>query len=141
MEEEKNVLRVSDHPNKPLNIVYVRLRSVYAIISLLGRAVQIPDHDIKAHVTRELVNINGSRYDWTEKMHNILTIYQSNQQPREDVLVKAVVHNHWFYIKASDLASKDTFDAVIRLYTLTSAVAASNNSMPVLTIPVTSSGR
>ena len=140
MEEKQDMLMVSHQPNKPRNIVYVKLRSVYAIISLLGRGVQIPCKDIQAHLTRELINPDGSRYDWTAKMKNILTIYQSSKEPLEDVLVKAVVHDHWFYIKASDLASKDTFDAVIRLFTLTSAVAASNNSMPVLTIPVASSG-
>ena len=136
LEEENDFLMVSNKATKPRNIVYIRLRSVYAIISLLGRGVRIPDNEIRAHLTRELVYPNGLRYDWAEQMKNILTIYESNKDPREDVLVKAVVHDHWFYIKASDLASKDTFDAVIRLYTLTSAVAASNNSMPVLTIPV-----
>ena len=140
LEEDKNILVVSNPPSKPRNVVYVRLRSAYAIISLLGRGVQIPCNDIKAHLTRELVNSNGVRYDWNKKMSKILTIYQSSKEPMKDVLVKAVIHNHWFYIKASDLASKDTFDAVIRLFTLTSAVAASNNSMPVLTIPVASSG-
>jgi len=121
---------------KPRNMVYVRLRSIYSIIDLLGRGVQIPCHDIDAHMTRELIYPNGTRFDWSAMMRNILTVHSSETEPKQDYLVRTFMHNHWFYIKASDLASKDTFDAILRVLTLTSAVASSNNSMPVLTIPV-----
>lgn len=136
LEEKDDMLIPNDPKTRPQNVVYVQLRSVYAMISLLGRGVRVPCKDINAHITRELINRDGSRYNWSMKMRDIITIYASEREPMRDVLVKAVVHNHWFYIKASDLASKDTFDAVLRLYTLTSAIASANNSMPVLTIPV-----
>lgn len=140
LEEKNGLLFLNDDKNKPHNLIYVRLRSVYSIISLLGRGVRIPCQDIKAHMTKEVINPDGSIYDWGPRMKNIMTIYSSEKEPKEDVLVKVIVHNHWFYIKSSDLTSKDTFDAVIRLFTLTSAIASANNSMPVLTIPVTAAG-
>ena len=120
----------------PKNVTYVKLRSLYAIITLLGRGVQIPPEDIKAHRTRELRRSDGSFYNWTNEMKDIITIYSSKDEPFDDVLIKGKVHGHWFYIKASDPASKDTFIAVFRLYTLTSATADSANTQPVLTIPV-----
>ena len=138
LEEKNGLLDLTETRKKPRNIVYVRLRSIYAIINLLGRGVDIPCRDIEAHLTRELLNSNGTRRDWGPSMRHIITIYSSERMPRNDVLVRVVVHNHWFYIKASDLISKDTFDAVMRVSTLTSAVAAANNNQPVLTIPVTS---
>lgn len=141
LKEKNGILVLDDTKPKFRNVVFVRLRSVYSIIYLLGRGVQIPSRDIRAHMTRELVNPDGSRFDWINKMKNILTVYSSNEAPECDCLVKVNVHNHWFYIKASDRASKDTFDAIIRLLTLTSSSAANNNSMPVLTIPVSSSGK
>lgn len=141
LKEKNGILVLDDTKPKFRNVVFVRLRSVYSVIYLLGRGVQIPCKDINAHMTRELLNPDGSRFDWTNKMKNILTVYSSNTPPESDYLVKVNVHHHWFYIKASDQASKDTFDAIIRLLTLTSSSAANNNSSPVLTIPVTSSGR
>lgn len=141
LEDIDGIAVLSRQKKKPRNIVYVRLRSVYAMIYVLGRGVQIPCKDISEHMTRELVYKDGSRYDWTSKMSSILTVYSSEKEPPEDTLVKVKVHNHWFYIKSSDHASKDTFDAILRILTLTSAVAASNNGMPVLTIPVTASAK
>ena len=136
--EEKNGILVSPQmTNKPRNMVYVRLRSVYAVIYLLGYGVRVPCLDINNHLTRELVKKDGSLYDWRDKMSHIFTVYSSEQPPKVQTLVQVRVHNHWFYIKASDQITKGTFDAVIRILTLTSAVASSNNSMPVLTIPVT----
>jgi len=141
LKEKNGMLILDDTRPKFRNVVFVRLRSVYAVIYLLGRGVQIPSSDINAHMTRELVNPDGSRFDWTNKMKNILTVYSSKEVPKCNYLVKVYVHNHWFYIKASDQASKDTFDAIIRLLTLTSSTAANNNSMPVLTIPVSSASK
>ena len=139
LKEKNGLLVLEDTSPKFHNVVFVRLRSVYSIIHLLGRGVQIPFRDISAHMTRELINPDGSRFDWANKMRNILTVYSSDEAPRSDYLVKVNVHHHWFYIKSSDQASKDTFDAIIRLLTLTSSFAANNNSIPILTIPVASS--
>jgi hypothetical protein len=138
MEKKDGVLITNDNKSKAKNVVYVRLRSTYAIIDLLGRGVQIPYQDIEAHTTRELYYPNGKRFDWRAIMKNILTIYASDTEPTNDFLVKTYMHHHWFYIKSSDPASKDTFDSILRILTLTSAVAMNNNSMPMLTIPVTS---
>ena len=141
LKEEDGIAVLSNTTPKPSNIVDVELRSVYAMIHILGRGVHIPRQDIKDHLTRELVNKDGSIYDWTNRMKSIFSVYSSDKEPKEVTLVKIMSHHHWFYIKASDQVSKDTFDAILRILTLTSAVAASNNSMPVLTIPVASSSR
>ncbi len=141
LEEKDGVAVISKDKSKPRNIVYVRLRSVYAVIYLLGRGVQVPYQDIKNHMTRELINPDGSLFNWSNWMNGILTVYSSDREPVKDTLVKVFVHNHWFYIKSSDQASKDTFDAIIRVLTLTSAVAAANNNMPLLTIPVASNSK
>ena len=136
LEEKDGILISPEMVSKPHNVVYVTFRSVYAVIYLLGYGVQVPYKDINDHLTRELIKADGSRYEWKYRMRNILTVYSSDHVPNEPTLVQVRVHNHWFYIKASDQVSKGTFDAVIRMLTLTSAVAASSNGLPVLTIPV-----
>ncbi len=136
LHEEKGVLVINQTPTLPRNLVYVRLRSIIAAIKFLGYGVQIPEEDIRAHITRELITPDGRRFDWSHKMKNIFTVYSSNNEPRANVLVKTRIHNHWFYIKASDLATKETLIAVLRLFTLTSVTTHQTNNLPVITIPV-----
>ena len=141
LENDNGVAVLSAIKNQPENVVFVRLRSVYAMLSIVSRGVLIPCQDKNANLTREVFNQDGSRYDWRHLGRRMLIVHASDKEPREETLVRIRSHNHWFYIKASDQMSKDTFDALLRILTLTSAVAASTNSMPVLTIPVASSGK
>ena len=132
---EKNGIVVIDQPEvRPHNVVYVQLRSLLSTIVWLGYSVRVPCKDIKAHMTREVMNPDGTRHK--VRLSHTMTIYSSDTLPGPEALVKVIFRGHWFYIKSSDMASKDTFDALMRLSTLTSAVATSTNNMPVLTIPL-----
>lgn len=134
--KKNDLVGLSKDKTKPKNVVLVRLRSAYSIMYSLGRGVQIPEDDIKGQLTRELINSDGSVHDWAAWKKHVFKVYSCDKEPKDDYLVKVFVHNHWFYIKASDKISKTTFAAVMRLVTLTSAVSDGGNSAPVLTIPV-----
>ncbi len=121
--------------SKPSNTVYVQLRSINAVMSFLSHGVQVPEQDLKSHITMEIIGPNGQIYDWDPMMRGIMTIYSSDKEPTDDVLIKTFVNHHWFYIKASDLDSKMTFSLLVRLITLTS-VSPPTPTGPALTLPV-----
>ena len=135
LEEKNGIIGFGNPKSNIKNIIFVRFRSLMSIMSVLARGVQVPRQDICAHLTKELIQSDGTPFNWQEKMRDILTIYSQEKMPTENVLVKVFFHHHWFYIKASDSISKDTFSALQQLFVLTSSDTASP-AMPILTIPV-----
>ncbi len=135
LQEKNGVLAFGNPKTNIKNLVYVRFRSLLSIMSILSRGIQVPRQDICAHLTKELIEADGSTYDWRKDMKDIITIYSSDKIPRDDVLVKVYLHHHWFYIRASDVTSKDTFTALQRLFILTSSDTP-GAALPILTIPV-----
>lgn len=117
------------------NVVYVQSRSIDAIMSFLSHGVKIPEEDLKAHVTMEIIHPNGTIYDWSPIMRNIMTIYSSEEKPENNAFIKTFVNGHWFYIKASDLDSKMSFNLLVRLIALTSVVS-NTQAAPALTLPI-----
>lgn len=133
-----NGLLVLDTPKfLAKNVVYVRFRSLLSAMHLLSFSIHVPKSHMKKQMTREIFNPDGTYYNNIRfRLRNVMNIYCTNSMPGDDVLVKVLHHDRWYYIKDSDKASKDTFAALIRLYTLTSAIADNTNSQPLLTIPV-----
>ena len=139
LEEKDGVIGFGNPKSEIKNIVYIRFRSLLSIMAILSRGLQVPKQDLCNHLTKELVQTDASIYEWRKYIHDFLTIYASEKEPRENVFIKVYLHNHWFYIKASDLASKDTFGAIRQLFILTSA-DTSGSTTPILTIPVSARG-
>lgn len=140
LQEKDGSLGFGNPKSNIKNIIYIRFRSLFSIMSVLARGVQVPSPDLSAHVTKELIQPDGMPFDWRKEMRDFLTIYSCEKEPRDDVLVKIYFHHYWFYIKNSDLASKDTFAAIQRLFILSSADSA-NPTTPILTIPVSAPGK
>lgn len=118
------------------NLVYVNLRSLLSAYHWLGFGVHMPPQEIAAHKTREIYKLDGRVYQWNDRIKNLFVVYYSDREPFDDVALKIKTHGHWFYIQASDSASKDTLNAMTRLFTLTSAVGNTPNTGPTLTVPV-----
>lgn len=135
-QNKAGMLTLANTDSMPRNVVYVQLRSINAIMSFLSHGVQVPEQDLKAHVTMEIIHPDGSLYNWDPIMKDIMTIYSSDKEPQQDVFIKTKVNNHWFYIKASDLDSKMTFALLIRLITLAAGAPSLEDVGPALTLPV-----
>lgn len=135
LEEKNGVIGFGNPKSEIKNIVYIRFRSLLSIMATLSRGLHVPKQDICDHLTKELVESDASIDEWRKQTNDFLNIYASEREPRENVFIKVYLHGHWFYIKASDLASKDTFAAIRQLFILTSADTSGSNT-PILTIPV-----
>jgi hypothetical protein len=140
------IAKVSKHPDgnlqtntssNPPNLVIVQTRSIYGIMSYLAHAVQIPAQDIELRLTQQVLNKNGDYVDFRPLMANLMTIYSSDTEPK-NVFVKSYVKGHWFYIKASDIYSKATFNLLLRLMIIIGGLNNYQNggSGPLLTVPV-----
>ncbi len=118
------------------NLVYVKMRSIYGVMTFLSHSVQIPEKDIQGHLTLQLMDTHGQPYNWAPLMSGLMTIYSSNNEP-QDAFVKTWTNGHWFYIKSTDINSKSTFDILVRLMTLTAGMGTTGaQTAPVLTVPV-----
>jgi hypothetical protein len=120
-------------PHAPKNVFFIQTRSVNGILAYLSHAVEVPDSDVVAGYVPVLRYPDGTPFDWTPLTQGLFKVYWSNSEPM-DAFVKVIVHNHWFYIKDSDVDSKATFGFVNRLITLTAAQQVSTTG-PLLTIP------
>jgi hypothetical protein len=118
------------------NLVRVQLRSINAILMFLSHGVQVPQKDKEDHLSTELVQKNNTFYNWNPVMKDIITIYSSDYNPElsENILAQTYVDHHWFYIKASDLQSKETFLLTLKLIDLVAAIPAETRA-PGLTLP------
>lgn len=134
VEEQNGQLVVPVQSNKLSNVVYAQTRSIEAILTFLSHGVQVPYADIQAHVTIEKRYTNNTVYNWDPVMNGVITIYSSDFEPKEDVMVKTYVNNHWFYIKASDVQSKTTLYLIIKLIELVSVLPPQYQG-PSLTLP------
>lgn len=133
-ENSRDIVFTTD-PEKTLeNNVFIRLRSLYGMMTYLSYGVQIPEADLRANYVYTYYDQNGCPFDWTPLMQGLMNISSSNTEPC-DVFVKAYVHNHWFYIKNSDLDSKATFTLLARLMALAAGKDLGGTGGPVLTLP------
>lgn len=116
------------------NIVYLRTRSVFAMMMLLSYGVKVPCSDIQAHYVYQHWYPNGTLFNWEIITNDLFTVYSSNCVPR-DAFVRVFIENHWFYIKQNDLKSKATFSMLSRLITLATGKELSGGLGPALTLP------
>jgi len=128
---------VYDGTCAPAKVVHMEFRSVLEIMRALSFSVRIPPEDIQAGYVDQLRYPDGRLFNWQLLEKGMMTIYSSNSEPY-DTFVKTYVHQHWFYIKNSDVDSKITLAFLQRLMTLVAGGSAEANADggPILTIPV-----
>jgi hypothetical protein len=115
------------------NVVYIQMRSILGIIAYLAHGIELPLDDIKDGEVYQLRWPDGHLFDWTPLMAGMWKVYNRRGEPAR-AYAKVVVHNHWFYIKDTDLDSKATFMFVHRLITLTAGQQTTSPG-PLLTLP------
>lgn len=134
VEAQNGRLVIPTPPAQLKNVVYAQTRSIESILTFLSRGVEVPAPHLHNKVTTEGYNIDNSVYDWKPMMKGIITIYSSETKPTEDVMMSTYLHNHWFYIKASDIRSKQTLYLMIKLMDLVSVLPPQYQG-PSLTLP------
>lgn len=135
LKNKSGILIPKDTESNLKNVVYIQLRSINATLVFVSRGVEVPESDLINHSALAIQGYNGIIYSVDPSLRNFFTIYNSEIEPQNDVLVKTYVHNHWFYIKDSDTTSKVTFDILVRLVLLTAAISAEQQG-PALTLPI-----
>jgi hypothetical protein len=119
------------------NLVFIKMRSVSGILSYLSDAVQVPQSDLDSGVAMNYHVESNNNFAIDNILDGVMKILSSDVEPR-DAFVKAYVHNHWFYIKNSDIESKYSFSMLIKLMTLSSGYGQplGSQSAPIITVPV-----
>lgn len=135
-ENAKDIIFTTDYDKTARNQVYIRLRSIYGMMTYLSFGVQIPEADIRCHYVYEYRNPDGSLFDWTPLMKDLMHVCSSDVEPM-DAFVKVYLHHHWFYIQNNDLDSKATFTLLARLMSLAAGKETTSNNTggPLLTLP------
>ncbi len=106
----------------------VQTRSVYDLIELAARSVEIPPE----HAERGLVDQVPER---EAALHGVFTIHSSRTRPDSEVLVATRHHGYWFYVAANDGQSKFVFRLLQSLIGMRLA-DVTPQAVPTLTIPV-----
>ena len=110
-------------PEAKFEEIVIVNRSMFEIMGIASRSVQVPDEHLQAGLAAPDENVLG----------DILTIRNSMSEPKNAAI--AVQHKGvWFYIAANDLNSKATFLRLNALFEVTAGRVAGTD--PILTIPV-----
>ena len=56
------------------NLVYVKMRSIYGVMTFLSHSVQIPAVDVDGHLTLQLMDTNGQPYNWASLMIGLVCL-------------------------------------------------------------------
>ncbi|HXJ33441.1 MAG TPA: hypothetical protein VMS22_05310 [Candidatus Eisenbacteria bacterium] len=106
----------------------VQTRSVYDLIELAARAVEVPPEHAALHLADpELAGVSSFR--------GVMRIHSSSSRPSTDVLVAVRHRGYWFYIAADDGPSKLAFRLLHTLIGMR-LVEGTPQTVPTLTIPV-----
>lgn len=133
---KQNLLEEENSDDIAKNLVFVQMRSVNAMMAFLSHSVKVPDADVKAGYTPEVIDDNGEKFDWSPLMNGLMNIQSSESEP-VNTFVKTKVNGHWFFIAKSDINSKATFSLLVRLMTMKAGLGLNEaQSSPVITVPV-----
>lgn len=135
LKDKSGILVPTNTKSNYRNVVYIQQRSINAILGFVARGVEVPQEDINNRSAFAIRDPQGHIYSADPYLKDIISIYHSDTEPQNDVLVKTYVNHHWFYIKDSDASSKITFDILIRLVLLTASISAEQQG-PALTLPI-----
>ena len=110
-------------PEATFREIVIVNRSMYEILGIASRSVQVPDQHLQAGLATPDEDVLG----------DLLSIRSSESKPKNPAI--AVQHKGtWFYVAANDLNSKATFLRLNALFEVTAGRVAGTD--PILTIPV-----
>jgi hypothetical protein len=88
--------------------VAIDTRPLIATMFYLSKGISIPKQDVDkgaVHITRD---DDGQPFDWRLVTADLFSVESSSSKP-ENAYVAVQYRNSWFYIRDSDVISKDTF--------------------------------
>jgi hypothetical protein len=89
-------------------IVTIVTRPLIATMFYLSKGIAIPQQDIEKGAVHITQDDDGKPFDWHLVTENLFTVESSSSKPN-DAFVAVQYRNSWFYIRDSDVISKDTF--------------------------------
>ncbi len=116
----------------PTDLAFVT-RSLMGTLYYLSQAVEPPQRDRDAGRVTTTLRLDGSEFDWSEMLGELLRIH-SSLEPPEDFFVRVRYRDAWFYINDADLSSKTTFGLLAQLFSL--QAGDTRGGGPLLTLPV-----
>ncbi|KTD22271.1 Uncharacterised protein [Legionella lansingensis] len=129
----REIILTQQYPPSGNNVVFVQMRSVLGIISMLSHSVIVPvSHKQKGwvEITRDKY---GNEFNWHKVLGNLMTICSSKERP-QDAYVSIYYKGYYFYIRNSDRRSKLTLSIIQQFISMKSTHVKSEG--PQLTLPV-----
>jgi hypothetical protein len=108
-------------------------RSLMGVLYYMSLAVTVPDEHLEKKWATETISPDGSAFDWSQALGDLIQIQSSTVAPR-DAYVSVRYEGHWFYIAKSDRRSKVTFSFLTTLFYLQAGEAEYQG--PILTLPL-----
>ena len=113
--------------------IQIDFRSLAGIQFFLSHGIIVPEDHLEEGLVQITKNVDGTEFDWSEITGELITIYSSKVEPKQDS-AKVFYRGYWFYIKDSDITSKYTFMLLNQIESLQSGDI--KESGPTLTLPV-----
>ena len=114
-------------------IIEYNTRSLLGVMFYLSQAVDVPEDHREAGIVTTTLERDGTPYDWSEALSELFRVEHSSKRPAS-ASTSVFYRGHWFYLKDSDLESKDTLILLSQMFTLQTGDA--KGQVPLLTIPV-----
>ena len=120
-------------PFDKTNTIKITTRSIFEVMSLLAKGVEVPKAHIKKGIAEITLNADGSYFDWGQVLGDLFNVQVCKLRPRR-AAVAVRYRGYWFYISDIDHKSKTTLSLFNELLRLQRVGAA--EGQPVLTLPV-----
>jgi hypothetical protein len=134
LDPDRRVFFLSDSIGRQDSVtLHIKTRSFQGVMYFLSNAVQVPEADIAARRVPVSLQSDGSVFDWSAVMDDLLNI-KSSKEPPDNAAVAVRHRGHWFYIDDADIDSKSTFSMIGQIFALQSGSV--NIPLPMLTLPV-----
>lgn len=125
------VIAVNQYEEKD-NIINVKTRSMFGILSLMSYAVESPKKDYASGSIAKTITPAGKVFDWRTITNDVFRVQTSSSKPSSSLV--AVKHNNnWFFISKKDLDSQAVFVMVSQLLSLQKGTTS---TPPTITIPI-----
>ncbi len=111
----------------------IMTRSLLGCMYYLSLGVVVPEEHIKRGVVGNTLSSDGTPFDWSEMVGDLITIHSSDYCPK-DAFLSISYRGLWFYICDHDVSSKRTFVLLQQIFNL--QANQKEQEVPFLSIPL-----
>lgn len=124
---------IAFHVRENTDTITLNTRSLLGVLYFLSQSVEVPEDHKEQGLVTVTRDAEGREFSWQRPLENIFQVHTSQKAPK-DATIATRYRGAWFYIKDSDLMSKQNFVLLNQMFALQTGDTVSQT--PLLTIPV-----